>query len=1078
MFDPVILPAFFALFGQVGGSILKKAAEKHVDTFLGKALDKLGSVGQKSAFEEAMERAYGGWIEAVLKNLEGLGYDSEDLADYKEFFLRVLNDEEVGQELARPLLDGGDWRGPEVALFQDAWARLGCKPLPKRFQWPVALEAFERQVQKQRVFTPELREQLNTTNLMGIREELRRLRGARPEANERRYASRMRQRYRVLDLAALAPPAEERLLDIQLRDVFLPQDVRENPPSVELPWDLKRKLAGSGKSFDPEVETEPFPEELAQQRRAWISSTYTEQPRRPVLEILREPASRRIVLLGDPGSGKSTLAKYLLLSVLEPPREPGSGKVQGWVQEFAGHLPLLVEIREFIAERSCGKCETFLAFLDYLGKTQGYALEEAWLAKRLSAGPSLVIFDGLDEIFDAGDRERVMKEIAGFCSDYPKAWVVVTSRPVGYTDAILRAAGFRHFALQDLDDAQIEHFIRSWFDLTFPGRPEEAAPRIDRVLRACQQSRSVRLLAGNPMLLTIMAMIARQQELPRERARFYEYSAEVLCHHWDVNRRLRDEGLEFEYIGLDDKKELLRRIAFRMQSAREGLAGNFIHGDELQEEMEAYLTERYRVGPADAKRVTVALIEQLRSRNYILCLYGPGLYGFVHRTLLEYFCAAELRRRVHEDPDYPIEKLIEDVVAKHWQEAAWQEVLRLVCGMVGEAYAGKIIEYLYGQANLGWEADPRSHPPRHLVLATQCLGEVRNRYLIEPTCLTLLQEIVRTLEFQEKGIESFFLLLTLVQLPQALEEVGTSWPGIEWFRGRFLAGNVGINSRLQSVYMRMAVSLLGSSGNLRQQLEEYSASRDEAARAAALQALVQGWPQDPAVRDLLQTRALQDEDSTVRSTALSALARTWPQDPAVRDLLQTRALQDEDWTVRSTALSILAQTWPQDPAIRDLLQTCALQDDHASVRLTALSTLAQTWPQDPAVRDLLQTRALQDEDSTVRSTTLSTLAQTWPQDPAVRDLLQTRALQDEDSTVRSTALSTLARTWPQDPAVRDLFQTRALQDEDSTVRSRALSALARTWPQDPAVRDLLQTRALQDEDSTVRSTASSALART
>jgi NACHT conflict system protein len=124
MFDPMVLTAFGALFGQAGGALLRKAAEKHVETFFEKTLDKVASVGQKSAFQEAMERAYGGWTEAVLKNLEGLGYDAEDLAEYRGAFERMLQADEVGHELIRPLLDGADWRGPDVVLFQDSWARL------------------------------------------------------------------------------------------------------------------------------------------------------------------------------------------------------------------------------------------------------------------------------------------------------------------------------------------------------------------------------------------------------------------------------------------------------------------------------------------------------------------------------------------------------------------------------------------------------------------------------------------------------------------------------------------------------------------------------------------------------------------------------------------------------------------------------------------------------------------------------------------------------------------------------------------------------------------------------------------
>jgi predicted NACHT family NTPase len=35
-------------------------------------------------------------------------------------------------------------------------------------------------------------------------------------------------------------------------------------------------------------------------------------------------------------------------------------------------------------------------------------------------------------------------------------------------------------------------------------------------------------------------------------------------------------------------------------------------------------------------------LKKLIERNFILCFYGAQVYGFVHRTFLEYFCAAEI----------------------------------------------------------------------------------------------------------------------------------------------------------------------------------------------------------------------------------------------------------------------------------------------------------------------------------------------------------------------------------------------------------------------------------------------------
>jgi predicted NACHT family NTPase len=39
------------------------------------------------------------------------------------------------------------------------------------------------------------------------------------------------------------------------------------------------------------------------------------------------------------------------------------------------------------------------------------------------------------------------------------------------------------------------------------------------------------------------------------------------------------------------------------------------------------------------------LINQLRQRDFILCHRGNDYFGFVHRTFLEYFCAAEFAYR-------------------------------------------------------------------------------------------------------------------------------------------------------------------------------------------------------------------------------------------------------------------------------------------------------------------------------------------------------------------------------------------------------------------------------------------------
>jgi hypothetical protein len=225
-------------------------------------------------------------------------------------------------------------------------------------------------------------------------------------------------------------------------------------------------------------------------------------------------------------------------------------------------------------------------------------------------------------------------------------------------------------------------------------RLDEAKERCERILKSFKTSASIRQLAGNPMLLTIMAIIGKHQELPRERWKLYDHAASVLIQHWDVNKHLKDKSIEADFIGEDDKKELLRRLAYSMQSGDGGLAGNYIHLDGLQAEFENYLVERYSQVPVRAKVIAQAMIQQFRERNFILSLYGANLYGFVHRAFLEFFCATAFVWKFEKARDLTIDQLKADVYGKHLDDQNWHEVLRLICGMLDEKWSAEIIGYL------------------------------------------------------------------------------------------------------------------------------------------------------------------------------------------------------------------------------------------------------------------------------------------------------------------------------------------------------------------------------------------------
>ena len=446
--------------------------------------------------------------------------------------------------------------------------------------------------------------------------------------------------------------------------------------------------------------------------------------------------------------------------------------MKSFLRAFNSYLPLRVELREFAGLCAEKECKTFLDYFQHLAETEGYSLTKEEVDNYLkNDGKAIIIFDGLDEIFDPKEWERINHMIVGFTLDYPKVRIIVTSRIVGYKRKILDDAGFAHFTLQDFEKEQIETFLDRWYP--FVVDEKEIESRKSRITKALKDSPSIRQLAGNPLLLTILAIIGKHQELPRERWKLYEHAASVLVENWEVNKHLnkhlKRSSADMDFIGEDDKKELLMKIAFKMQSGPDGLAGNFIHRKTLQQEIEIYLQNRYQKNPSEVKLIAESIIDQLRRVNFILCLYGADFYGFVHRTFLEYFCAMDIVQKF-DDHELDIETLKSDYFEKYWEDPTWHEVLSLVCGMK-EKFAGDIIECLMQAYNPQWFGN---RPPLNISLAIKCLSELRNPNAIGETAKKLLERVLKLFEMVRwtQDINQFLA----EEVVPAAKLVGDRWP--------------------------------------------------------------------------------------------------------------------------------------------------------------------------------------------------------------------------------------------------------------------------------------------------------------
>ncbi|MGV9689881.1 NACHT domain-containing protein [Streptomyces sp. NPDC003444] len=892
------------------------------------------------------------------------------------------------------------------------------------------------------------------------------------EAIRERYAARVRQRYGRLDLEVLTPLREQDEHPVlHLRDVFVPQSVRADPPPVELPQELLRRL------MDPaEAELHDLPPGVDQETADRVRRAYQERPPLPVLDVLTTPEHDRVVLLGHPGSGKSTLARYLAL-VLTAPEPPVD------LHALRGSLPLIVELREYA--QPAWRERTFEDFLAHQHATEGLGLPPETLAALLAGeGPytALVIFDGLDELFEKDVRDAVARRIAGFAARHSQARIIVTSRGYGYQRAVLDGAGFTNFMLQDLDREQIGAFAEQWFSLACPDDATRARKLIERVTTAVDASTSVRELAGNPLILTILAIIGRRRELPRDRRTVYEHAVDVLVEHWDPSKYLKDRQVEehLPYLGPEDKRELLRLIARQMQEGHGGISGNHIAGPDLLRSFEEYLKDRYALPPDRAAPAARVMLDQFRHRNFILSRYGGEIYGFVHRTFLEYLAATDLAHRFNQERSLS-EQDLQDLFADKVHDPTWHEILLLLVGLLDERFVAGVIDRLLGPrtiaAALGNQLDGAF---AEVSFVARCLAEVRRIGTLASQSRAMVARTIRLFELAEVlEVTSFHSFAHVESLGPTLAALGTDWAGRDdyvrwcdrWSRTDTdeEEGSLAEDS-VSQLALRISLLLLtrGEEASAELLAETALTGATPVVRIGAARLLTDRAFREPAARPPVEDWLRYEPSGAVRSAFMRHLmSDEGAASPWVARLAVER-LSDEDTKVRRAALDCLYAHEIATPESRVAVDALLSEPDPGLIG-PALRVLALHAEDGARAAELLR-GPLKDADPGIRAEALSAVVMRTGDEPVVRALVQELLRNDGSPEVMAVAIDSVREIGSDD---RGLYaRLRELSaHRDATVRVAALHCLAEGGIEEGALSELFTRRLTDDESSRVRQVA-------
>lgn len=417
----------------------------------------------------------------------------------------------------------------------------------------------------------------------------------------------------------------------------------------------------------------------------------------------KERGYRRIAILAPPGSGKTTLLQQVTLSYAL--NKHSKHKVPKWV-------PVLMRMRDvrpsLLQSQPPNLPELIRERVKQLPACKTLKPPAGYFEKLLQEGQCLVMLDGLDEVADVKERQRVSDWVNKQMRQYPQANFVLSSRPHGFEGERLDAVGIV-LEVQPFNLQQIRQFVQSWYRQTEirqrGGRNtdavrDDAQEKANHLIQALLLNPAIRRLASNPLLVTMIATVhALGNALPKRRVELYREICDVL-----LGRRLYAKRLNLP-LAAEQNQKILQVLALALMQQGQTTF-------ELQA-VEPLIQEQ--LAKTSGQTVTPRQwLTGIQEDVGLLVEKTIGSYEFAHLSFQEYLTAVQVKELNQEE-----------LLLQHFEDSFWAEVIRLYAA---QSNVSNLIQQAIAKQNV-----------QTLSLAYDCLEEGRD---VNPEVRQNLEEIL------------------------------------------------------------------------------------------------------------------------------------------------------------------------------------------------------------------------------------------------------------------------------------------------------------------------------------------------
>ena len=378
-----------------------------------------------------------------------------------------------------------------------------------------------------------------------------------------------------------------------------------------------------------------------------------------------EQTRGRFVLIGGPGQGKTTVGQFicqiLRASIISRgPQVLLSAETrqslslirrhceeEGINSSLVPRFPFRITLNEFASALSSSAFPhinsvfSFLAHQIYRRTDREISTEDLhdWFAHY----PTLIIFDGLDEVPSSSNRDQVLESIRDFWIDASSSNAdilsIATSRPQGYNEDF-SPTFYQHQRLAPLSKELGQHFARRLADVRYGSdmdRKERVLARLDRSFESEATSRLMR----SPLQVTIMtALVDRMGQPPQARWNLFKAYYDVIYQR-EVERDIPASSILRQY--QPDINAIHNRVGLLLQVDSE--QSGRTDAKFSKERFMSLVTERLREeghGGDGLRDLTQQIVDAAAERLVFLVGLESDRVGFEIRSLQEFMAAESL----------------------------------------------------------------------------------------------------------------------------------------------------------------------------------------------------------------------------------------------------------------------------------------------------------------------------------------------------------------------------------------------------------------------------------------------------